>query len=143
MEFRHPAIVLCAYRPPFSLFTSHQLSGLGKSYQEIQLQDLSLSDAQDMMESLLKSKSHSPELRKFIQEKVEGNPFYLEEVINSLIESGTLIRDNGNWRLSRPIDESDISADGTGRHLRQARPAGEGDEAYPSGSLGHREGLSL
>ena len=62
-----------------------------------------------MMESLLKSKTIPHELRKFIHEKVEGNPFYLEEVINSLIESGTLIRDNGNWRLSRPIDESDIS----------------------------------
>jgi tetratricopeptide (TPR) repeat protein len=61
------------------------------------------------MESLLKSKTIPQELRKFIQEKVEGNPFYLEEVINSLIESGTIIRDNGNWRLSRPINELDIS----------------------------------
>jgi tetratricopeptide (TPR) repeat protein len=85
------------------------LGAIGKSYQEIKLQDLSASDAQDMMESLLKSKTIPQELRKFIQERVEGNPFYLEEVINSLIESGTLIRDNGNWRLSRPINESDIS----------------------------------
>jgi len=108
-EFSHPVLFICAYRLPFSLFTSHQLGALGKSYQEIKLQDLSPSDAQDMMESLLKSKTIPQELRKFIQEKVEGNPFYLEEVINSLIESGTLIRDNGNWRLSRPIGESDIS----------------------------------
>jgi tetratricopeptide (TPR) repeat protein len=108
-EFTYPALFVCAYRLPFSLFTSHQLGALGKSYQEIKLQDLSASDAQDMMESLLKSKAIPQELRKFIQEKVEGNPFYLEEVINSLIESGTLIRDNGNWRLSRPIGDSDIS----------------------------------
>jgi len=108
-EFSHPVLFICAYRLPFSLFTSHQLGAIGKSYQEIKLQDLSASDAQDMMESLLKSKTIPQELRKFIQEKVEGNPFYLEEVINSLIESGTLIRDNGNWRLSRPINELDIS----------------------------------
>jgi len=108
-EFSHPVLFICAYRLPFSLFTSHQLGTLGKSYQEIKLQDLSPSDTQDMMESLLKSKAIPQELRKFIQEKVEGNPFYLEEVINSLIESGTLTRDNGNWRLSRPIGESDIS----------------------------------
>jgi class 3 adenylate cyclase/tetratricopeptide (TPR) repeat protein len=108
-EFRYPALFLCIYRPPLSLFTSHELSGMGKLYQEIKLQDLSASDSQDMLESLLKSKSMPQELRKFIQEKVEGNPFYLEEVINSLIESGTLIRDNGSWRLSRPIGESDIS----------------------------------
>ena len=108
-EFSHPILFICAYRLPLSLFTSHQLGALGKSYQEIKLQDLSASDTQDMTESLLKSKAIPQELRKFIQEKVEGNPFYLEEVINSLIESGTLIRDNGNWRLSRPIGESDIS----------------------------------
>ena len=109
LEFSHPVLFICAYRLPFSLFTSHQLGALGKFYQEIKLQDLSASDTQDMMESLLKSKAIPQELRKFIQEKVEGNPFYLEEVINSLIESGTLIRENGNWRLARPIGESEIS----------------------------------
>jgi tetratricopeptide (TPR) repeat protein len=109
LEFSHPVLFICVYRLPFSLFTSHQLGAIGKSCQEIKLQDLSSSDAQDMMESLLKSKTIPQELRKFIHEKVEGNPFYLEEVINSLIESGTLIRDNGNWRLARPINESDIS----------------------------------
>ena len=109
LEFRHPVLFICVYRLPFSLFTSHQLGALGKSYQEIKLQDLSASDSQDMMESLLKSKAIPQELRKSIHEKVEGNPFYLEEVINSLIESGALIRDNGDWRLSRPINQSDIS----------------------------------
>ena len=107
-EFRYPALVLCPYWPPLSLLPAIS-ERHGKSYQEIRLQDLTASDSQDMMESLLKSKTIPHELRKFIQEKVEGNPFYLEEVINSLIESGTLIRYNGNWRLSRPIGESDIS----------------------------------
>jgi len=108
-EFKDPVLFICAYRLPLRLFTGHQLSAMGQSYQEITLQDLSPSDAQDMMESLLKSKTIPRELRKFIQEKVEGNPFYLEEVIRSLIESGTLVGDNGNWSLARPIDESDIS----------------------------------
>jgi class 3 adenylate cyclase/tetratricopeptide (TPR) repeat protein len=108
LELTYPALFLCVYRLPFSLLTSHQLGGIGKLYQEIRLQDLSPSDTQDMMESLLKSKTIPQQLRRFIQEKVEGNPFYLEEVINSLIESGTLTRDNGNWRLARSIGESDI-----------------------------------
>ena len=106
--FRYPALFLCVYRPPFSLFTSHELSGMGKLYHEIRLQDLSASEAQDMMESLLKTKTIPFEFRRFIQEKAEGNPFYLEEVINSLIESETLARDNGGWRLTKPISELDI-----------------------------------
>jgi class 3 adenylate cyclase len=110
LHVRQPAIVLCVYRPIFSLFTSHQLSGANKIYQEIRLQELSPSEAQDMLESLLKTESIPSELKRFVQQKTEGNPFYLEEFINSLIESGTLIRDNGNWKITKPIIESEISS---------------------------------
>ncbi|UCF82916.1 MAG: AAA family ATPase [Desulfobacteraceae bacterium] len=109
LEIRQPAIVLCVYRPTFSLFSSHQLGGISKFYQEIRLQDLSSSEAQDMLESLLKTKTIPSDPKQFVQEKSEGNPFYLEELVNSLIESETLIRDNGNWKITSPISESEIS----------------------------------
>ncbi|MBW2031722.1 MAG: AAA family ATPase, partial [Deltaproteobacteria bacterium] len=109
-EIRHPALVLCAYRPHFSLFTSHQLSSLPGNYHEIRLQDLSPSESQDMVGSLLKTDSLPPDLRRFVQDRVEGNPFYLEEVINSLIESEALVQDDGKWRLIREISELDISS---------------------------------
>jgi class 3 adenylate cyclase/tetratricopeptide (TPR) repeat protein len=107
-DFRLPAIVLCAYRPPFSLLTSHQLTGLSRVYNEIRLQDLSTSEAQAMVESLLKSETVPSELRKFIQTRVEGNPFYLEEAVNSLIESGVLIHDDDNWNVTKHISEAVI-----------------------------------
>jgi class 3 adenylate cyclase/tetratricopeptide (TPR) repeat protein len=110
LHVHQPAIVLCVYRPTFNLFTAHQLSGTHKIYQEIRLQELSPSEAQDMLESLLKTESIPSELKRFVQQKTEGNPFYLEEFINSLIESETLIRDNGNWRITKPITESEISS---------------------------------
>jgi len=47
-----------------------------------------------MVESLLRSKDIPPELKKFIQTKIEGNPFYLEEVINSLLETAILVCEN-------------------------------------------------
>ena len=107
-DLKYPAIFLCIYRPPFGLFTSHQISAMGKQYQEIRLQDLSTSETQDMLQSLLGTGAIPSELKRFIQQKVEGNPFYLEEVVNSLIESQTLSRDNGSWRLNRSISETDI-----------------------------------
>jgi len=110
LEIRQPAIVLCVYRPTFNLFTSHQLSSIGGNYQEIQTQDLSLSDAQDMLESLLETKNIPSDLKRLVQNKAEGNPFYLEELVNSLIESEALIRDNGTWKITRPISDSDISS---------------------------------
>ena len=109
LEMREPAIVLCVYRPTFSLFTSHQLSSLGKVYHEIRLKDLSLSVAQNMLESLLKSETIPSDLNHWVNSKAEGNPFYLEELVNTLIESDTLKRDDIGWKLTRSITESDIS----------------------------------
>jgi len=109
-EIRQPAIVLCVYRPTFSLFTSHQLRGLEKVYREIRLRDLSSSEAQEMLASLLKSDQIPYELRRLVQDKAEGNPFYLEELVNSLIESETLIREDGKWKLTRPIRDADMSS---------------------------------
>jgi class 3 adenylate cyclase/tetratricopeptide (TPR) repeat protein len=106
-DFRHPAIFLCIYRPVFSLFTSHQASNI-KSYQEIRLHDLSSTDAQSMVESLLKTETIPNDLKRFIRDKVEGNPFYLEEVINSLLETAILISDNNVWSLTKPITETEI-----------------------------------
>src|SRR5205085_716983 len=33
----------------------------------------------------------------------EGNPFFLEEVIRSLIDSGHIVQEDGHWRATREI----------------------------------------
>jgi class 3 adenylate cyclase/tetratricopeptide (TPR) repeat protein len=108
-ELRHPLLFLCAHRPTFTLCSSYQLETIGYPHIEILLQDLTSSDAQDMMESLLNTQNIPLELRQFVRKKLGGNPFYLEEVINSLIESKSLIHVDGSWHLGKPISESDIS----------------------------------
>ena len=61
-----------------------------------------------MLASILQTPTVPEDLQRFVQEKVGTNPFYLEEMINSLIESGILQPDNGNWRLTGAIGEFDI-----------------------------------
>ena len=109
-EIRQPAIVLCVYRPIFSLFKSHQVISIGNLYNEMRLEDLSRSESQEMVQSLLRTQKVPSELQRFIQEKMDGNPFYLEEAINSLIESNTLVQDNGSWKVIKHISEADISS---------------------------------
>ena len=41
---------------------------------------------------------------------MEGNPFYIEEVINSLLESGALVKENGTWRLAKDVTGVEISS---------------------------------
>jgi predicted ATPase/class 3 adenylate cyclase len=109
-DLRRPILFLCIYRPAISLFASHEIDAMANPYKEIRLQDLSTSESQLMVESLLKTQTIPPDLQAFIYDKVEGNPFYIEEMINSLIESKTLVADNGGWKTIRPISESDISS---------------------------------
>jgi class 3 adenylate cyclase len=106
-DLKYPVIFLCIYRPSFSLFTSHQANNI-KSYREIRLLQLSPTDAQSMVESLLKTKAIPKQLQMFVRDKAEGNPFYLEEVINSLIETDTLIKEKDSWKLTRTLTEKDI-----------------------------------
>jgi class 3 adenylate cyclase/tetratricopeptide (TPR) repeat protein len=107
IDLKYPVIFLCTYRPSFGLFTSHQADSM-KYYHEIRLQQLSPTDAQSMVESLLKTKTIPRELQQFVRNKAEGNPFYLEEVINSLIETDTLIQKDDTWKLTRILNEKDI-----------------------------------
>jgi tetratricopeptide (TPR) repeat protein len=48
------------------------------------------------------------ELGSLIYRKAEGNPFFIEEVTKSLVESGSLVRRNGEYVLGRPFDEIQV-----------------------------------
>jgi predicted ATPase/class 3 adenylate cyclase len=107
-EYSYGALFLCVFRPPFSFLTGHQLSGLRMPFQEIHLQDLSPSEAQIMVESLLGTKDIPQEVRRFVRENVGSNPFYVEEVINAFIQSGTIKGVNGAWILNKQITDSEM-----------------------------------
>jgi len=104
----HSILFVCVYRSFFQPFEFYSQQNMLPGYREIRLQDLSDSDAKTMLRSLLKSENLPIELMEFVENKAEGNPFYLEEVVNSLIESATLIRTNRTWKLTSSIDETNI-----------------------------------
>ncbi len=107
-EFGSPSILLCSYRPQFSLFTSDQSEALGAVYREIRLSELSPSEATDMMESLLDSGLLPLDLVRLIHDRAEGNPFYLEEMVNALIDAGALVFKQDQWQLKRAFLETEV-----------------------------------
>jgi class 3 adenylate cyclase/tetratricopeptide (TPR) repeat protein len=64
---------------------------------EIQLAPLAAAETDALVANLLRVAQVPPRLRRRILERAEGNPFYLEELIRSLIEAGTLRRDGERW----------------------------------------------
>lgn len=107
-DLNFAVLFLFAYRP-FSHMSEIAFSSAGRRFgREIVLLDLPATGIREMVESLLDTKNIPEELIYFIQERVEGNPFYLEEVINTLIESGYLMLSGGSWSLAGPLSEADV-----------------------------------
>ncbi len=119
-KIEEPVLFFYITRPVIKIFSDSQIDQINQTklkYHEIRIEDLSSSDAKIMVQSLLKTKHIPKDLETFIEKKTQGNPFYLEEIINSLIESSVLIKESGHqknqgqqWRLLRRITESDISS---------------------------------
>lgn len=79
-------------------------------YREIRLAPLLEVDSAKLIRNLLDIENMPARLRELIVEKAEGNPFFLEEVIRSLIDSGAVIRDvsSGRWRATTQIESLHI-----------------------------------
>ena len=107
-DLGYSCVFLFLYRPPFKLFGDYEIRSLKQPFREIELRDLSRSETQDMLESLLKTRQIPPELSSFASERAEGNPFYLEEVVNALVESEILKPHNGGWEVTKAISDSVI-----------------------------------
>jgi predicted ATPase/class 3 adenylate cyclase len=104
-----PLMVICIYRPVITIFTDFEINTLPIDYTELRLRELSPSESQDMICSLLKADQIPKELRGFIRDSIDGNPFYVEELINALIDSEALSKSSGQWVLTKAIDDSFIS----------------------------------
>ena len=89
-------LTLYNYRPEFAFHEG--------GIREIKLSELSDRDTRELTESLLDADSVPNELVTFLDQRTGGNPFFLEEIVNSLLENHFLTRTEG-WTLtghSRP-----------------------------------------
>lgn len=76
----------------------------------ITLASLSEEQSCEFINQLLGPDALPAEVCSLVIGKSEGNPYYLEEIVRSLVEQGTLIRDEeaGKWRLAREVDSLDL-----------------------------------
>lgn len=93
-------LLICSHRPGY-----RQPFGDRSYHTRITLGALSAGEMTTMTEALLGTADMPAELRALIAAKAEGNPFFMEEVAQSLLEEGALRRDGGRIVLTRPLDE--------------------------------------
>jgi class 3 adenylate cyclase/predicted ATPase len=95
-------LLLVNYRPEYR----HEWSNKS-CYAQLRLDALSRESATEMLAALLGEGSDLDPLKRLVIEKTDGNPFFMEEVIQALFDQGFLVRDNA-VRLSRSLAELQV-----------------------------------
>jgi class 3 adenylate cyclase/tetratricopeptide (TPR) repeat protein len=96
-QVRGPLFVLATARP--ELLERHPGWGSGRDASRIVLEALPAADAGRLLDELLGTEL-PPSLRDVVVERAEGNPFFVEELLATLIDRGVLERRNGGWSFA-------------------------------------------
>jgi class 3 adenylate cyclase len=100
---RSRALTLVNFRPEF------HADWMQKTYyRQLPLAPLGPDAIQELLSDLLGSDHSTAGLAKTIHARTGGNPFFTEEVVQTLIESGHLEGERGAYRLTTPIERLEI-----------------------------------
>ena len=95
-------LMLVNYRPEFT----HNW-GNKTYYTQLRLDPLGAESGEEMLKALLDDGRDLVPLKRVIIEKTEGNPFFMEEIVQALFEQGALVR-NGSIKLAKSLSTIQI-----------------------------------
>src|SRR5262249_43602571 len=98
-------LLLVNYRPEYA----HHW-GSKTYYRQLQLDPLPAASAEALLRALLGDDARLQGLRQLLIDRTEGNPFFLEESVRTLVESGALVGERGAYRPGRAIEATRVPA---------------------------------
>ena len=98
-------LLLVNYRPEYQ-------HGWGSKtyYTQLRLDPLPPASAEELLQALLGDDPSLVPLKRLLIERTEGNPFFLEESVRALVETGVLVGERGAYRLAKPLDSLQVPA---------------------------------
>ncbi|MBX9964480.1 MAG: AAA family ATPase [Burkholderiales bacterium] len=96
-------MILVSYRPEYV----HRW-GNKTAYSQLRLDSLPVENASQLLGALLGSDPGLVPLTAMLVKR--GNPFYLEETVRTLVETGTLAGERGAYHLTRPVEGLQVPA---------------------------------
>jgi ABC-type oligopeptide transport system substrate-binding subunit len=114
LSARVPLLLLCVFRPETEHASWRIRETAARSYRhrhtDVWLDPLSAAESEALVGNLLHVEDLPSGLRDRILAHAEGNPFYVEEIIRSLIDQGAIVRDEatGRWEAARDVAEIPI-----------------------------------
>jgi class 3 adenylate cyclase/tetratricopeptide (TPR) repeat protein len=98
-------LLLVNYRPEYQ-------HGWGSKtyYTQLRLDPLPPASAGAFLQTLLGDDPSLEALKRLLIARTEGNPFFLEESVRTLVETGVLIGERGAYRLAQPVESLQVPA---------------------------------
>ena len=98
-------LLLVNYRPEYR-------HGWGSKvcYSQLRLDPLPPESAEELLGAMLGDDDDLAPLKRLLVTRTEGIPFFLEESVRTLVETGALVGERGSYRLGRPFDTIQVPA---------------------------------
>jgi class 3 adenylate cyclase/tetratricopeptide (TPR) repeat protein len=91
-------LLLATARPEF--VESHRDFAASEDLTVVSLRPLTDAQSDKLVSELLGESDALTSLIADVRQKADGNPFFLEEILQRLIDEGALVRDSGRWRAT-------------------------------------------
>jgi tetratricopeptide (TPR) repeat protein len=98
-------LLLVNYRPEYEPGWRNKIS-----YTQLRLDPLPPASIEAMLRSLLGDDAGLEPLKRCLSERSQGNPFFLEESVRTLVETQVLVGDQGAYRLTRALPSIQVPA---------------------------------
>jgi class 3 adenylate cyclase/tetratricopeptide (TPR) repeat protein len=146
---RSPLLIVLLFRPDWESkvwdLKAYAERDFGHRYSELDLTPLSEDQTREMVSQILANPELPPQLLNFVREKSEGIPFFIEELIQALIESDALAQQGDTWQLVYDIQQVQVPE--TLQEVVQARvdrlPVAERQTLQAAAVIGRRFGAAL
>jgi predicted ATPase/class 3 adenylate cyclase len=98
-------LLLVNYRPEYQ-------HGWGSKtyYSQLRIDPLPPASAEELLQTILGNDPNLRPLKQLLIERTEGNPFFIEESVRTLVETKVLVGEQGNYRLAKPIESTQVPA---------------------------------
>jgi class 3 adenylate cyclase/tetratricopeptide (TPR) repeat protein len=98
-------LLLVSYRPDFQDEWRTR-----PHYRQLRIEPLPRASVDELLDALVGSDSKLAALKEFLAERTGGNPFFLEEIVRTLVETRVLAGERGDYRLEKPFSSVQVPA---------------------------------
>ena len=105
----HRILFVLVFRPGYAETGDRIIKSIGENYPthwtRIDLDPLDEAESDTLLSNLLQIKGLPHNLRDQILQRAGGNPFFLEEVVRSLIDEGAVVLERGEYQVTEKIKQ--------------------------------------